>query len=141
MQLLGRAGWVGAEGTLELWGVGLPEGEGFDGVLEVAAEGAVAVAGDQDLADVDAGHEELEVVTVFGEAEAALNEGADFEGEAIGVDMEGGCVAAGDGLRGGYPGGGEQEGKDPDRGCSDALHAFGHSMAPVVWMLTEEGRR
>ena len=38
----GGTGRIGAEGTLEFWGIGLPEGESFDGVLEVAPECTVA---------------------------------------------------------------------------------------------------
>ncbi|MCU1250946.1 MAG: hypothetical protein JWQ49_3975 [Edaphobacter sp.] len=127
------AGRIGAEGALELWRVGLPEGEDLDGVLEVAAQGAGAHVGGENLAGVHACHEEFEAVAVLGEAEAALNDGADLEGPVGGeVLMEGVDVAGGYRLRGGESGGGEQEGKDPDgRGC-DALRAFGQSMSPDV---------
>ena len=74
------AGRVGAEGALELGRVGLPEGEDLDGVLEVAAQKTGADVGSEDFAGVYACHEELEVVTVFGEAGTALNDGADLEG-------------------------------------------------------------
>ena len=88
-------GRVGAEGALELGGVGLPERKGFACQLEVAAEGAVAVAGGDDFANVHTCHEELEAVAVFGEAVTALNENADLEGEMIGVDVEGCGVVVG----------------------------------------------
>ena len=88
-------GRVGAEGALELGGVGLPERKGFACQLEVAAEGAVAVAGGDDFANVHTCHEELEAVAVFSEAVTALNENADLEGEMIGVDVEGCGVVVG----------------------------------------------
>ena len=89
------AGRVSAEGALELGGVGLPERKGLACQLEVAAEGAVAVAGGDDFANVHTCHEELEAVAVLGEAVTALNENADLEGEMIGVDMEGCGVVVG----------------------------------------------
>jgi hypothetical protein len=110
------AGWVGAEGTLKLWRVGLPEGEDFDGVLEVAAERAVTEVRGKDLAGVDARHDELEVIAVFGEAEAALDDGSDIEGlVAFGIE-EGIVLVANDCLAGGVLSGGEQEGECPDGG-------------------------
>ena len=83
------AGRVGADGALELRRVGLPEGEDFDGVLEVAAQRAGADVGGEDLAGVDACHEELEAVAVFGDADAALDEGAEFEGLVAGEVVDG----------------------------------------------------
>jgi hypothetical protein len=128
-----RSGWVGAEGALELWRVGLPEGEDLYCVLEVAAQRAVSDVGGEDLAGVHACHEEAEAVAVLGEADAALDEGSDLEGLVGGeILMEGVGVAAGDGLRGGESGSREQEGEDPDsRGC-EALREFGQSMSPDV---------
>src|SRR3954453_23452854 len=96
------AGWVGAEGPLEPGRVGLPEGEDLDGVLEVAVQRAGADVGGEDFAGVHARHEEAEAVAVLRDADAALDEGADLEGQAAGeVLMEGVGVAAGNGLRGG----------------------------------------
>ena len=54
----------------------------------------MAVGGDEDFADVNASHEELEAVAVFGDAEATLNQGADLERKVVGVDVEGSGVAA-----------------------------------------------
>jgi len=75
----GSADWVCAERPLEFWSVGLPEWEELDCVLEVAAERASAVVARQNFAGVNARQEEFEVVTVFGDAEATLNESAYFE--------------------------------------------------------------
>ena len=72
-----------AAGFLGFGRVGLPEGEELGGVLEVAAHKSAAVVAGEDLACVDAGHEELEVVAVFRDADAALDEGAELEGEAV----------------------------------------------------------
>ena len=81
--------------TLELGGVGLPEGEELDGVLEVAVEGAGTDIAGEDLARMDAGHEELEAVPVVGDTLAALEDGSDVPGEA----------AVGGGEWGGFCGG------------------------------------
>jgi len=130
------AGRVGAEGTLEFGCVRLPEGKDFDGVLEVAAEGAVAVGGGENFAGVDAHHEELEVVAVFGDAEASLREDTVLEGEAGGVFVKGSYVAGGDGLCGGDAGD-EQESEGPKGQCSGAARVLGQA-----WLLlAEEGRR
>ena len=137
--LLGSAGRVCAEGFLELGSVGLPEGKELAGHLEVTAEGTVTVAGGKDLSDLNAGHEELEVVAVFGEALAPLNDGSDLEGKVVGaVLMKRRCVAALYGLRGGDASGGKQEGEGADCGRSDALRAVSQSRSPRV---AEESRR
>jgi hypothetical protein len=117
---------IGAEGTLELWRVGLPEGEGLDGVLEVAAQRAVTHVASEDFASVDARHEELEVVAVFGEPEAALYDGSDLEGlMAFGVE-KGIVLVADDCLARGGSGNCEQEGEDPEGGRSKACELLDH---------------
>jgi hypothetical protein len=125
--LLGSANRVGAEGTLEFGRVGLPEGEDLDGILEVAAEGTAAECGGEDLAGVNASHDELEAVAILGEAGAALDDCAELEvvkaGEVV-VERVG--VVADYGLGGGDAGGGEQESDRTDGGRSDAGHALGH---------------
>jgi hypothetical protein len=122
----GSSGRVRAEGPLKLWRVGLPEGERFDGVLEVAAKGAVTYVASEDLAGVNTGHEEFEVIAVFGDAETTLYEGADLERlMASGVMKRRGVVADG-GLSGGIAGKRQQEGKGADGGCSDTSRTFGH---------------
>ena len=72
-------GRVDAEGALELWRVGLPEGEDLDRILEVAAQKTVAEVWSQDLAGVDSSHEELEPIPVLRKAVAALDDRSDLE--------------------------------------------------------------
>lgn len=124
--LLRGAGRVGAEGALKLWRVGLPEGEGLDGVLEVASQGARAHVGCENFAGVDASHEEFEVVAIFGEAEAALHEGSNLEGlMTFGIE-EGIVPVADDGLGGRGSCDGEQEDEDPEGGRSMACGLLDH---------------
>ena len=82
-------GLLGKEAVvfLELGRVGLPEGKEFGGVLEVAAKEAGAVIGGQNLAGVHTDHEELEVVAHVGDAFAALDDGADLNGERDGIGL------------------------------------------------------
>jgi hypothetical protein len=81
----------------------------------------VTVADGEDFASVNACHDELEVVTIFGEAESALNDRADLEGQVGGVNVEGGGVVIHHGLRGGKASGGEHEGEGTeDCGCAGA---------------------
>ena len=133
------------KGALELRRVGLPEGEDLDAVLEVAAQKAGADVAGEDFAGVRACHEELEVVAVFGDAEAALNEGADFEGQvARRSGLEGVSVAAGGGLRGGESSGGEQKDEDADGRVCNALRAVWSLLGLPVRMLRwwqKKGRR
>jgi hypothetical protein len=124
--LLGSAGRVSTEGALELGRVGLPEGEGLDGVFEVAAEETVAHVRSEDLAGVNTCHDELEAVAVFGEAEAALNEGADLQGLMAGGVSEGSGVIADGCLSGGEARKGEQESECPDGGRSEAWEVLCH---------------
>ena len=92
-------GGLRAAYALELGGVGLPEGEELDGVLEVAVEGTGADIAGEDLAGVDAGHEEREAVPVIGDTFATLEDGSDVPGEA--------AVGGGEwgGICGGWSGG------------------------------------
>ncbi len=137
--LLGSAGRVGAERALEFWRVGLPEGEDLDGVLEVAAEGTVAHVAGEDLAGVDACHEELEVVAVFRDAEAALDDGSDLEGlVALGIE-ERIVLVGNDCLAGGGASSGEQEGECPEGGRAEACELL-ITYGLRCWMA-EEGRR
>jgi hypothetical protein len=122
----GSAGRVRAEGPLKLWRVGLPEWKGFDGVLEVAAEGAVTYVASEDLAGVDTGHEKFEVVTVFGDTEATLNEDSDLEWLMASGVVKRRSVVADCGLSGGIAGKRQQENESTDGGCSDTSHTFGH---------------
>jgi hypothetical protein len=138
---LGRgSGRVGAEGALEFGRVGLPEGEGLDGVLEVAAQGTVAHVAGEDLAGVDSCHDELEVVAIFGEAEAALHNGSDLEGlVAFGIE-EGIVLIADDCLGGGGSSGGEQEGEGPEGGRSKAYELLDH-LGLRCWLQKKAGCR
>src|SRR6201999_546389 len=100
--------------------IGLPEGKGFDSVFEVAAKRAMAHVRSEDFSGVYACHKELEVVSLFSEAFAALDENPDLEGKMIGVDVKGREVIANDCLCGGKSG--EQKDRDPDGGrCADAV--------------------
>ena len=84
-----RVGRRDAHFALEAGRVGLPEGEDFDGVLEVAVERAGKEVPGKDFAGVDACHDELEGVAIFREAGASLRENADLEWEMGRVGMEG----------------------------------------------------
>ena len=72
-----------AAGLLVFWRVGLPEGEELSGVFEIAAKEAAAEIAGEDLACVNAGHEELEVIAVFRDADATLDQGAELEGQTV----------------------------------------------------------
>jgi hypothetical protein len=114
----------GTHGALELWRVGLPERKDLDGVLEVAVQGAWTEVWGEDLAGVDACHEELEAAAV-GEAKATLGEDADLPGEVGGVRLKG--RERGDsrsGLRH-DEGRGQDEGQSPDSHLSYAAN-LGH---------------
>lgn len=87
---IGADTWGGTCAALELWAVGLPEGKDLDGVFEVAVQNAGADVGGENLASVAAEHEELEVVSVFGDAEASLGEDAQLKGAVRGGEG-GGC--------------------------------------------------
>jgi hypothetical protein len=122
--LLWRADRISAERALELWRVGLPEGEGFDGVFEVAAESAVADGAGEDLAGVDSSQEELEAAAVVGDAVAALDEDAEVEGLVAGGVVEGRRVVGDGGLGGGWKSGEETESQECE--CADALQISDH---------------
>jgi hypothetical protein len=130
---------VGAEFALEFGRVRLPEGEGFDGKLEVAAERAVAVTGEDNFSNVNSCHEEFEAVAVFSEAVAALDEDANFKRQVIGVDMKRGDVTISNSLAGGKSGR-QQECEEPDGRYSNASRAVDQSRGSGC-LLTEEGRR
>ena len=107
---LDGAGLAGEEAIifLEPGRVGLPEGEELDGVLEVAAEGTGEVVAGEDLAGVNASHDEFEVVTHVCDAFAALDDGADLKGERGGIGLgEALLCVRGEGKEGG-------EGERPD---------------------------
>ena len=152
--LCGGAGGVDAEGTLVFGGVGLPEGEGFDGVFEVAAKQAMAEVGREDLTDVDARHEELESAAFFGETVASLHDCTEFKvattREVLLKRVDVVLKGWGRGLSRTGPWGGEgQESQGPNGGCADALQVPGHALnyscthseTPGRLTGTEEGRR
>ncbi len=77
------------------------------------------------FASVDPSQEELEVVAIFGDAEAALYDGAYFQRlMAGGIAERRGAVRRG--LSGGVAGNGQQKGEGPDGDGSDTLRAFRH---------------
>jgi len=78
------------------------------------------------FAGVDSGQEELEVVAIFGDAEATLDEGTYLERLMAGGVAEGRGVGSGSGLSGGVAGNGQQDDEGPDGGCSDTRHGFRH---------------
>ena len=127
MHCSGSSGRVGAEGALKFRRVGLPEGEDFDCVLEVAAEGAGAHVGSEDLAGVNTSHKEFEVVAIFGDSEATLHDGSDLEGlVAFGDRKKGLFPLLTGGLSGRGPGNDEQEEDCPEGGCSKAYELLDH---------------
>jgi hypothetical protein len=75
--------------ALELRRVGLPEGEELDAVLKVAVQNAGANVTGEDFAGLRTNHEELEVIAVFGDAKASLNQSAYLEGAMAGVGLHG----------------------------------------------------
>ncbi len=125
------SGWVDAQGALELRGVGLPEREGLDGVLEVAAQGSSPHVRSKDLAGVDSGHEEAEVVAVLGEADAALNQGAQLVVVPAGEVLVEGVAVALQALSGGGSGGTRQKSEGPENDRSSAFELAGQ------WICSE----
>lgn len=84
----GRGGWE-AFSTLKFGGVCPPEGEEFDGVLEVATQGAGAMIAGEHLARVNSCHKKSEVITVVRDTLASLEDGPHFEREGCGGGLGG----------------------------------------------------
>ena len=96
----------------------------------------MAASGGEDFAGVNACHEELEVVAVFGDAEAALSKDADLPGEAGGVPWKGVTSLVATAWRGDA---GDRAG---ERGPRGARFWCGASLgSKPELLLTEEGRR
>lgn len=85
----------GADAALEGGRIGLPEREDLDRVLKVSVQDSRTNVWRQDLACMSPEHEELEVVSVFGDAYASLRQNTQFKRP---VSPPKGCLRSGCGL-------------------------------------------
>lgn len=101
-----------AAGLLGFGGEGLPKGKKLGGVLEVAAEEAGAVVAGEDLAGVDTGHKELEIVAILRQADTALDEGSEFQRKSGGGGLSDAFLCVSGRKREQSEGGGEKAVRD-----------------------------